>query len=367
MTTLILGGGLSGLHTAYSLSRRGHDVFVLEGRDRLGGRIQSSPVTGPARAGDVDLGPAWFWPGQRRMHGLIHELGLADDVVNQYARGDELVERGPGQVLRGRFGVSMGGSYRLRGGMASLIRALAGTLQESQVRLGRRATRIARTEAGVAVTVQGPDGVETYEGDQAVVALPPRLAASTLELDPALGPKRSAELAGQPTWMAGQGKCVAIYDEPFWRRDGLSGDAVSYIGPLGEIHDVTPNDDGPGALFGFYALPAMSRRAAGPRLEPACVEQLVRLFGAAAETPRQILSRDWAFEDLTAVDADRSGPATHALHGLRSPKEPAWGGRLLWSGAETAGVGERNNGYLEGALEASERTVEFILGPASTS
>ena len=26
-------------------------------------------------------------------------------------------------------------------------------------------------------------------------------------------------------------KCMAIYDEPFWRADGLSGQAISDVGP----------------------------------------------------------------------------------------------------------------------------------------
>jgi monoamine oxidase len=33
----------------------------------------------------------------------------------------------------------------------------------------------------------------------------------------------------------------------------------------------------------------------------------------------------------------------------------------LWSGSETADEGMRNNGYLEGALEASMRTVRRLI------
>ncbi|MEM8996849.1 MAG: FAD-dependent oxidoreductase [Acidobacteriota bacterium] len=365
-TILVIGGGLSGLHTAYSLWALGRDVRLIEGRDRLGGRILSAPVDGddPA-AGAYDLGPAWFWPGQRRMQALIEELGLASDVVGQYARGDELVERGPGAVQRGRFGVSMGGAFRLRRGVGSVIDALAAPLPDGVVHLGRRATRVVRTPAGVRVETGRADGggatsgTVTFDGARVAVALPPRVALSTLELGPALDAARRAELAALPTWMAGQGKCVAVYDAPFWRRNGLSGDAVSTVGPLGEIHDVTPGDGGPGVLFGFFALPPASRRAAPGVLERACARQLARLFGDVE--PRQIVCKDWAFDPLTATDDDRTGPAAHAWTGLRTPREPAWGGRLLWSGSETAGVGERHNGYLEGALEASERTVELLI------
>ena len=36
---VVLGGGLAGLSAAYELQQRGYSVTVLEGRDRLGGRV----------------------------------------------------------------------------------------------------------------------------------------------------------------------------------------------------------------------------------------------------------------------------------------------------------------------------------------
>ncbi|MFS0906790.1 hypothetical protein AB3N02_27595 [Priestia aryabhattai] len=58
--------------------------------------------------------------------------------------------------------------------------------------------------------------------------------------------------------MAGQAKAVAIYDRPFWRELGLSGFVSSWVGPLQEIHDASP-DVGSGALFGFLGIPARMR------------------------------------------------------------------------------------------------------------
>ena len=39
---LVLGAGLAGLTAALELARRGHDVRVLEGQDRIGGRVYST-------------------------------------------------------------------------------------------------------------------------------------------------------------------------------------------------------------------------------------------------------------------------------------------------------------------------------------
>ena len=41
-------------------------------------------------------------------------------------------------------------------------------------------------------------------------------------------------------------KTMTIYDEPFWREDGLSGSALSLPGPAQVIFDNTPPNGSPG-------------------------------------------------------------------------------------------------------------------------
>ena len=48
-------------------------------------------------------------------------------------------------------------------------------------------------------------------------------------------------------------KCQAVYDEPFWREDGKSGDGVSTIGPATAVFDNTLRDGSPGILLGFVS------------------------------------------------------------------------------------------------------------------
>ena len=46
-------------------------------------------------------------------------------------------------------------------------------------------------------------------------------------------------------------KLCAVYDEPFWRDDGLTGQAASDQGPVKVTFDNSPPDGTPGVLMGF--------------------------------------------------------------------------------------------------------------------
>ena len=93
----------------------------------------------------------------------------------------------------------------------------------------------------------------TWAVEQVLLALPPRLAASRLDVEPPLPPNLARRWLATPTWMSQHAKYVAVYDMPFWREKGLSGGARSNVGPMGEIHDVSL-PDGHAALFGVYGM-----------------------------------------------------------------------------------------------------------------
>lgn len=118
ISTLIIGGGLSGLAVAEGMAKSGQTFLLVEARDRFGGRILTEHWGDAA----FDLGPAWFWPGQLRTEKLIERLGL--QPFAQYAHGALRFEDAQGRVQTGRGFASMEGALRLTGGLGALVQAL---------------------------------------------------------------------------------------------------------------------------------------------------------------------------------------------------------------------------------------------------
>lgn len=363
---LIIGGGISGLHTADTLAQQGIDCKLLDARPRLGGRIMSrnwQQVDYTDSLPAYDMGPAWFWPGQPHMENLVQELGLTESVFMQQATGDAVYENAEGKIVRGIQGISMAGSYRMRGGNAQLISALEKGLPVNTFMLNALVTQLEYIDAqasGIRASVTLDGKPITLHCEAVVIAAPPRVAVEQIRFVPTLPEPRVTVLNGVQTWMAGHAKLLAFYETPFWLEQGFSGDGVSQVGPMHEIHDASPAGDGPAALFGFMGVPAV-HRGDQQALKQAAIAQLVRLFGEQAATPLDIYFKDWAKDRLTATALDQEMMTSHPSNDIQQIVEAGWSQRLIWSGTETAPNGSRFNGYLEGALEASVRAVSELL------
>lgn len=337
----VLGGGLAGLATARALAAEGVSVIVLEARPRWGGRIlsealpEATEATGGSR---FDLGPTWFWPAVHpRMAALVDSLGLA--AFAQPAHGDLVYEVSATQRERVPGGLPDGGAMRLAGGMATLVDRLLARLPPGCLLAGHTVQRATRVDDGVALAVATDDGrFVQVQAARVVSTLPPRLLAARVAFEPALPAAVLQSWSAVPTWMAAHAKFVAVYTTPFWRGQGLSGHAQSRVGPLAEIHDAS-DPAGAAALFGFVGLPADGRQRAG------------------AARPTRTWLLDWAQEPFTATASDAQAPRGHPSYGRQAAPEGPWAGRLLLAGSETA---PEHGGYLEGALESSERVLAAL-------
>jgi monoamine oxidase len=186
------------------------------------------------------------------------------------------------------------------------------------------------------------------------VALPPALAGR-IDYEPGLPAARDQLTQRMP--MGSVIKCMPVYDEPFWREDGLSGSATSLPGPAQVVFDISPPGGSPGALLGFVegrdarvlgALPEAERR-------DAVLQNMARLFGPRALEPADYVERDWSTEIYSrGCYAGVLGPGGWTGFG-RALREPV--GRIHWAGTETA---TRWMGYFDGAVQAGRRAAAEV-------
>lgn len=351
---LIVGGGLSGLALAARLEESRISYRLVEARAGYGGRVLSLETSdGGAR---LDLGPAWFWPGQRRMKALAEALGA--QIFRQYATGSTVVEASDGAVQRD-YGVAVHpDAYRIDGGAARLIEELVARIPAKRRQVATEVVNLERRGDGWRAHVLANGAREAIDARTIMLTAPPRVVLSTIAFDPDAVEENARDslrraLAAVPTWMAGSAKAAVVYDRPFWREDGLSGDGLSRRGPLVQIHDASPADGGGGALFGFIGYAAAARAQLGDvRLKEMVAEQLETLFGPRAANPTEIHIKDWASERFTTTAEDLAGSAGRPFF-RRTPeisRLEAMG--LYFAGTETA---REHGGLLEGALEAAEQ------------
>ena len=88
MRVVVIGAGFAGLMAADRIWRSGHDVVVLEARDRVGGRVWSQElITGDPRT-VIERGAEFVLDGYDVMRTVLAELGLelAGTTMSYYER-----------------------------------------------------------------------------------------------------------------------------------------------------------------------------------------------------------------------------------------------------------------------------------------
>ncbi len=334
------------------------DIFIARRRiDRLARGVDAEQPWAAERAAELDGQTLADWCAANVRTPIARELiGLAGRTI--WGAGPEELS-----MLHVLFYVSSAGSFdklidteggaqqdRLEGGAQGLALGLADSLGD-RVRLGLPVRRIEQRGESLRVLAGGLE----IEAGAAIVAAPPAIAAR-IEFDPAL-PETRSRLAErfQPGRL---NKCIALYETPFWRQRGLSGESVTDAGPVTLTFDCSPRDGSSGVMLGFVggpearemeAMPAAERRAA----VLACFEQL---FGADAGRPIDYAEWEWASEEWSGGGPTSNfGPAGWSECGP-SLREPV--GRIHWAGTETATIW---SGYMEGALQAGERAAAEVV------
>ncbi|HVW79419.1 MAG TPA: flavin monoamine oxidase family protein, partial [Mycobacteriales bacterium] len=255
-----------------------------------------------------------------------------------------------GSLVNTKDGAQM---YRLHGG-SQLIAIRAAKEIGERLRLSSPVRAIEQTSGGV--TVSG-DGF-SVRASRVIVAIPPTLAGR-IDYSPVMPALRDQLTQRMPMGTVIKVQCV--YDEPFWRADGLAGQATSDTGPVKITFDNSPPDattsHRPGVLMGFIEG-SEGRRALGASVEErrrGVVESFARYYGDKARKPTAYVEKSWAAEPWTrGCYAGYFGPGVWSDFG-RALREPV--GRIHWAGTETSTVW---TGYMDGAVRSGERAADEV-------
>ncbi len=90
MKIAVVGGGVAGLTAAYELGRAGADVVLLEGSDRLGGKLRLAEVDGVT----LDVGAEALLARRPEATDLCAEIGLGDAIVHPETTSAAIWTRG---------------------------------------------------------------------------------------------------------------------------------------------------------------------------------------------------------------------------------------------------------------------------------
>jgi monoamine oxidase len=260
-------------------------------------------------------------------------------------------EQTPGSIVRGISTAGGAQEARFVGGSQSLSTTMAEHLGD-RVTLGAPVRSVEQDAHTVTVRSDGHSWVARH----AIVAVPPALAAR-IRWSPLLPAQQDALF--QRMAFGALMKCEAVYDEPFWRDDDLSGQGVFRSGsPLCSMFDNTPPSGRPGVLMGFLGARrwhAWTGRPARERRD-AVLRSFAEVAGRRALQPRDYFEQDWTAEEWT-----RGGPtsavAPGALTTLGEWRDRPFG-RVRWAGAEHA---NHWNGYMDGAVRSGADAARAVL------
>lgn len=345
---IIIGGGLSGLTLAYRLKKQGIKALVLEGRGRLGGRIETishNQVT-------LELGATWFADKHSQLNQLIEELGL-EKIPQEYGQYAIYEMRGQSPVLY-PLPQQPELTYRIKGGSQQLIQQLATGLEPDQIRFNETVQSLDFNGNGAKVTTHS----NTYEAQKVVSTLPPNLLVSSVKSAPTL-PEELIELSQQThTWMGESIKVGFYAEKDFWSEKGI-GTLYSQTGPIVEMYDHS-NEHG-SAMKGF--VNDQLEMLEDPEREAMTRSQLTRLFGKDAVSQIKLVQKNWKNEALTYASYQEL-VLPHQNNGHVLFRKPLFDQRLYLAGSETANAFP---GYMDGAVEAAHRVAkELVLGIKKT-
>ncbi|ORW86786.1 monoamine oxidase [Mycobacterium sp. IEC1808] len=254
---------------------------------------------------------------------------------------------GPTFVISGKGGAQ---DARPVGGMGAIYRQIAAELGDA-LHLSRPVRQITQDDGGVTVAADGL----TVRARRAIVAIPLAIASSIV-YEPMLPVDRALLHQRMPSGAVI--KISIIYDEPFWRADGLCGQSAAPGSPATLTIDACTDTADPGIMC------VITEGAAARRLtkmdeadrKAAVIAELVDRFGGKAKSPLEFHEQNWTTERYSG-----GGMISHAPTGVLTEfgytlREPC--GRVHWAGTESSAI---MCGWIDGAIRSGERAAAEVM------
>lgn len=347
---------------------QGHDAPLGEKAEQAYAAAESAL---DRLAKQLDPGRPWEHPQAKELDGLPFESWLRREVDDDLARdllrawlagGFMTKPADTFSVLGGLWVIAGAGgtyelfepeqclAYRVVGGSQLVALRLAEALGD-RVRLGQQVRDLKWSDDGV----QARSDVGSVTARHAVLAIPPNLTGG-IRWDPVL-----------PGWRHGleaamtQGsviKVLAVYDEPFWRADGLSGQGLAPYRLVRELYDNSPPSGSPGVLVTFLAGESadLAARWSPAERRAAVLDGFAALLGPQALQATDVVELDWSAQEHTRG----AYSATFGVGGLTrfGPDLHRPVGPIHWACTDIAGFG---NMHMEGAVRSGREAAAAIL------
>lgn len=262
--------------------------------------------------------------------------------------------------------------YRVRGGAQEMANRITKMLGAS-VRLNSPVRQITQDAGGVVVSSE----TVSVKARRAIVATA-ITAANFIRFDPILPPERALLQQRMPqgeVW-----KIWLVYDESFWRSQGLNGESIS-INPNDFVVNardagLAPGEDTPGLMNAFVGTNKAREFDNMTRAERKAqvLKELVHRFGDKAgqlstkilypavlpqnPEPDGYFEWNWAMDEFVRGDfAAVPGPGVYTTKGYGPAiREPF--GRVHWAGVDTSTFPYAS---FSGAIQSGERVAKEVL------
>ncbi|MFD2588405.1 flavin monoamine oxidase family protein [Croceitalea marina] len=338
---IIIGAGLSGLTIAYFLLKNGEsDFIILEGRDRVGGRINTK--------NGIDLGATWFQNNHFNLNELVGSLMLNKFV--QYSKGQSVLvynTMAPAHYFESQQ--NSPSAYRIEGGSAALIEKLTKNVKD-KIKLGIQVLELEDSSTNILVKTKN----NLFFAEKVICTIPPKLA-STLTFTPSLPEDVLNVMKQTHTWMSNAMKIGLVFKKPFWRNKELSGTVIGQVGPVIELYDHCSNDGQTYSLMGF--INEGLRDVSPEQRKERILEYLEKYLGKEIRDYISYFEKDWSKDQFTSCKKLKSVYMSPQYGNLLFD-EYYFNGKLLFSGTETS---PEYGGYLDGAVYSGINAAKKLL------